>query len=73
MARKKETYEDMMSRLEGIVDLMDNNELSLEDAMKKYEEGITLCNGLYKVLNEAEQKIKILSNTEEINFVRNEE
>jgi len=52
--------------LEKIVEKMDSGEVSLADSMKDYEEGIKLCNKLYKTLNEAEGKIKIISgNTEE--------
>lgn len=68
MPRKTETYENMISKLEDIVDIMDSNELSLEDSMKRYEEGIKLCNKLYKVLKEAEGKIKILTEDGEKEF-----
>lgn len=61
MAKKSENYEDMMIKLEEIVGLMEDGELSLEASMKNYEEGIKMCNKLYKILNEAEGKIKILS------------
>lgn len=68
MARKKQDYESMMEKLEAIVNKMENNELSLEEALKNYEEGIKLSSNLYKILNEAEGKIKILSGQGEKNF-----
>lgn len=68
MARKNESYESMMERLEEIVNSMDSSELSLEESMKKYEEGIKLCNKLYKTLNEAEGKIKLLTDDGEKDF-----
>lgn len=61
MPKKNESYEDMMEKLETIVNQMDSNELSLEESVKKYEDGVKLCNKLYKVLNEAEGKIKLLT------------
>lgn len=61
VAKKTESYESMITKLEEIVDIMDSKELSLDDSMKKYEEGIKLCNKLYKTLNEAEGKIKVLT------------
>lgn len=73
MARKSETYESMLKRLEEIVKASDNGELSLEEAMKIYEEGIKLCNKLYKSLNEAESKIKVLIDGEEKDFLSEEE
>jgi exodeoxyribonuclease VII small subunit len=68
MAKKKETYENMMERLEEIVDIMDANEITLEDTMLRYEEGVKICNGLYKILNDTEGKIKILTAEGEKDF-----
>lgn len=68
MAKKKESYENMMGRLEGIVDLMDGNEITLEQTMINYEEGIKICNSLYKTLNDTECKIKILTAEGEKDF-----
>lgn len=73
MAKKVETYESMLNRLEEIVKASDNGELSLEESMKIYEEGIKLCNKLYKSLNEAESKMKILVDGEEKDFLSEEE
>lgn len=68
MAKKTESYESMMDRLEEIVSSMDGEKLCLEEAMKNYEEGIKLCNKLYKTLNEAEGRIKILTENGEKDF-----
>lgn len=68
MPRKTESYESIMAKLESIVDCMDNGELSLEDSMKSYEEGVKLCNKLYKILNDAEGKIKVLTEEGEKDF-----
>ncbi|GAA0079788.1 exodeoxyribonuclease VII small subunit [Clostridium sporogenes] len=68
MGRKKESFENMIEKLETIVDNMDNGEITLEDSMKSYEEGIKLCNKLYKVLKDTEGKIKILEDNKEENF-----
>lgn len=68
MAKKKESYENMMERLEEIVDVMDGNEVSLEETMTIYEEGIKICNSLYKILNDTEGKIKILTAEGEKDF-----
>lgn len=60
MPKKNESFEEMMKRLEEITNIMDNEELSLDKSMKYYEEGIKLCNKLYKDLNDAEGKVKVL-------------
>ncbi|MBU3189160.1 exodeoxyribonuclease VII small subunit [Clostridium bowmanii] len=69
MAKKKESYENMMIRLEEIVGLMDGNEITLEQTMIIYEEGIKICNSLYKILNDTEGKIKILTEQGEKDFM----
>ncbi len=69
MVKKQETYENMIKRLEEIIAAMESNKINLEDAMKSYEEGVVLSNKLLKILNDAEGKIKVLSNGEEKNFL----
>lgn len=61
MARKKETYENKIERLEQVLLEMENNEVSLDEAISKYEEGMKLYSELYKILQEAEGKVKILT------------
>lgn len=73
MVKKSENFEDMMKRLEEISNTMDSAQLSLEQSMKYYEEGIKLCNKLYKNLNDAEEKVKILMEGKEQLFSLNEE
>uniref|UniRef100_A9A7N0 Exonuclease VII small subunit n=1 Tax=Methanococcus maripaludis (strain C6 / ATCC BAA-1332) TaxID=444158 RepID=A9A7N0_METM6 len=63
-----DNYEELIEKLENIVNSMENDELSLEEAMKNYEDGIKLSNKLYKILNEAEGKIKLLTENGEIDF-----
>lgn len=53
---KKESYNDMLNNLEVILSTLENNELSLEDAMKEYEKGSKLVNKLYKTLANLEGK-----------------
>ncbi len=73
MAKKSNSFESMMNKLEEIAGIMDNEQLTLEQSMKYYEEGIKLCNKLYKALNEAEGKIKLLIEGKEENFLLKEE
>ena len=68
MPRKAQSYEDMMTKLENIVDEMDKNNISLEDSMKKYEDGIKLCDKMYEILKETEGKINILTEQGEKDF-----
>jgi exodeoxyribonuclease VII small subunit len=73
MPKKNESYETMMVELEKIVLNMENGEMTLAESMKKYEDGIKICNKLYKILNEAEGKIKVLNNNIETDFIQDGE
>ena len=53
---KKESYNDMLNNLEVILSTLENDELSLEDAMKEYEKGSKIVNKLYKTLDTLEGK-----------------
>ena len=62
---KKESYNDMLNNLEVILSTLENNELSLEDAMNPYEKGSKIINKLYKTLDTLEGKfLTIKDNTE---------
>ena len=55
--KKNESYENMMERLESILEELEGGEVTLEDSIKKYEEGVKLCAKLKNVLKSAETKI----------------
>jgi exodeoxyribonuclease VII small subunit len=73
MAKKTDSFENMMNKLEEIASTMDSEQLTLDQSMKYYEEGIKLCNKLYKSLNEAEGKMKVLIEGKEEDFLLEEE
>lgn len=54
-------YERHIAELEKIVTAMENGELSLDEALKQYEHGITLVRHCQQALDAAEQKIHILT------------
>lgn len=56
----KETFEKNMDRLEEIVARMEKEEVSLEDSMKLFEEGVKLARTCSERLDKAEKKIEIL-------------
>ncbi|MDX9746481.1 MAG: exodeoxyribonuclease VII small subunit [Syntrophales bacterium] len=61
----KDTFENNMTRLEEIVKKLESGELSLEDSLKAFEEGIKLSRLCTKKLNESERKVEILLKQEE--------
>lgn len=62
MAEK--SFEDAMQKLEAIVDELEQGELTLEETLKKYEEGMKYSRFCMDKLNQAEQKLKKLVKTE---------
>lgn len=56
------SFEDQIEQLEGIVAELEKGELSLEDSVTKFEEGIKISKECNKTLEEAEKKITILVN-----------
>ena len=58
MAEKK--FEDAMQRLEQIVESLEGGELSLEDSLKAFEEGMKLAKFCSGKLEEAEKKVSLL-------------
>jgi exodeoxyribonuclease VII small subunit len=55
-------FEDALSRLEMIVNDLEKGGLTLEESLKKFEEGIKLSDYCVKKLEEVEKKIEVLSN-----------
>lgn len=53
-------FEKKLSRLEEIVNKMEAGDLSLEDSLKFFEEGVKLSRECNTQLVTAEQKVKVL-------------
>lgn len=54
-------FEASLARLQGIVEKMEHGNLSLEDSLAAFEEGIGLTRQCQKALQDAEQKVQILT------------
>ena len=61
MAKKAKSFEEALSRLEEIVDAMEEGELSLDETVKLYKEGVELSSLCSEKLTGAKQQISILS------------
>lgn len=53
-------FEKKLSRLEEIVHKMEKGEVSLEDSLKLFEEGVKLSRECHQKLTDAELKVKKL-------------
>jgi len=62
------TFEEAIKKLESIVDELQEGELSLEKAIKKYEEGMKLAKFCKDELNKAEKKVQVITKTKTGNF-----
>ena len=52
--------EQALGELEALVEEMESGDLPLEEAMKKFERGITLTRQCQTALRDAEQKVEVL-------------
>jgi exodeoxyribonuclease VII small subunit len=61
----KQNFENAMKRLEDIVRELESGEVSLEESLKRFEEGIKLSRLCSKKLDAIEKKVSILLQDEE--------
>jgi len=59
-AKKSINLEKSLADLETLVEELESGDLPLDQAMKKFEEGIKLTRGCQAALKDAEQKVEIL-------------
>ncbi|MDD2046974.1 MULTISPECIES: exodeoxyribonuclease VII small subunit [Pseudomonas] len=62
MARKKASidFEQSLADLQALVERLENGELSLEDSLTAFEQGISLTRDCQAALVQAEQKVQVL-------------
>ena len=58
--QRKGEFEKSLARLEEVVKRLESTDLSLDEAMKLFEEGVKLSRDCQKQLEEAEGKVEIL-------------
>jgi len=56
----EQKFEDALQKLEAIVKKLEDGNLSLEESLKAFEEGVRLSRFCSKKLDEAEKKVEIL-------------
>lgn len=57
---KKDGFEESIKKLEEIVNDLEKGELTLDESVSKFEEGMKISKECNKILDEAEKKITIL-------------
>ena len=58
-------FEKSMEKLEAIVDELEQGNFTLEESINKFEEGLKLGKSCRELLDKAEKKIKILTESDD--------
>lgn len=66
-------FEKKLTRLEEIVAKMESGDLSLEDSLKFFEEGVKLSRECNTQLSQAEQKVKTLLSVDAAGVAKTED
>jgi len=56
----KRSFEESLERLERITEELESGDLTLEDSLKKFDEGVKLADFCNQTLLEAQQKVNLL-------------
>lgn len=59
-SKKKLTFEQQLAAVEALVEQMEAGEMPLEEAMKRYEEGMQMLRSLEKELAGATQRLTVI-------------
>jgi len=59
-ADEKQTYEDAVEELEGIIHQIESGEIGLEQSIRRYERGAVLLKRCRSILDQAEQRVSRL-------------
>ena len=65
---KELTFEESMNKLEEIANELEKNDLSLDESIKKFEEGMKISKHCKEIIDNAEKKITILVDGKENDF-----
>jgi len=57
---KKKSFEEALAKLEQITKALEEGDLSLEESLKYFDEGVQLAEQCNSKLNDAQKKIEIL-------------
>lgn len=59
-AKKGVDFEEALDQLEELVEELENGDLTLEESLKAFEQGIKLTRECQSALTQAEQKVQML-------------
>lgn len=59
--KKSLDFEKQLESLESLVEVLETGNLSLEDSLKSFEQGIKVARECQEALKQAEQKVELLT------------
>ena len=59
-AEEGERFDDILTRLRSLVERLEGGNLSLEDSLTSFEQGMELCRRGAAILDAAEKKVEVL-------------
>jgi len=68
----KINFETSVAKLEATIVLMEKGEMSLEEALESFEEGVRLSRECQQLLASAEKRVTLLTEDGEENFLNDE-
>ncbi|MBK9974698.1 MAG: exodeoxyribonuclease VII small subunit [Planctomycetes bacterium] len=54
-------FEDLVAQVEAALQQLESGELPLEEALKRYEDGVAGLRKCYEILKKAEKKVQLLT------------
>lgn len=67
-----EKFETSLKRLEEVVNKLEGGDLTLEDSLKAFEEGVKHAGFCTRKLDEAEKRVELLLKQKDGSFIREE-
>jgi len=64
MAKNKVKFEESLARLEKIVEELEGGDLTLDESLARYEEGVKALKKCYEILRDAEKRVEVLLKAE---------
>ena len=73
MPKKNFNFEKSLASLNLLVEKMEGGDLSLEDSLKQFEQGIGIIRECQQALTQAEQKVQILTDQQNLSDFSDEQ
>ena len=65
MSKNRPKFEEYLARLEKIVEELEGGDLTLDESLARYEEGVKALRKCYEILRDAEKRVEILLKSDE--------